>query len=192
MSENITQFQNSEGKTDKAPSNIKPESSNSDSQSQKKETSEKETSEKENISIHAQYIRDLSFELVIPPWEMGNIESEPQVESNIVVNTKKFQNHDIFEVSLNVKTTLKNQEKNLFILEIDYAGVFQLSNIPKESVDQTLMVYCPNILFPYVRHIIANLVSDAGFRPISVNPINFYELYKESLQQKGENLKKDT
>lgn len=141
---------------------------------------EKEQTIKRNIAINAQYIKDLSFENPNAPMSLtGN--KQPSIDLNVDVQVQRLQ-ENAFEVALVLRSEAKAESQTLFLAELTYAGVFTL-DVSDEERDGVLLVYCPNILFPFARQIIANVTRDGGFPPLMLDPIDFTQLYQQHLQQ---------
>ena len=129
-----------------------------------------------NIKILTQYIKDLSFEIPGAPQIFLNNQEKPNIGISVDIDAKKIAN-DAYEISLKIKAEAKIKEENLFICEVAYCGIFALQNIEDEMLEQILLVYCPNLLFPYLRRIVSNMVVDGGFPPLMLDPIDFAALY---------------
>ena len=86
-------------------------------------------------------------------------------------------------MAITVTVTSKLEDKTVFLVEVAQAGIFQVRNIPVENLDMILGVTCPNILFPYARETVSDVVIRAGFPPVLLNPINFEALYAQQRQQ---------
>jgi preprotein translocase subunit SecB len=124
------------------------------------------------------YIKDLSYESPNSPDIFTNL-GEPKVEFNLNTGaTQKGPEH--FEATLQVTVSVKNEAKTLFLIEISYGGIFLIRNFPKEQVDALLGIECPSILFPYVRRVISDLVTEGGFKPLVLDPINFAALFHQA------------
>lgn len=133
------------------------------------------------------YIKDLSFENPNSP-EIFTTKSDkqPEVDVNLQLNHKQIDpNH--YEVCLEITAKIinKEQEKTLFILELEHAAIFYLKNIPEEHLKMVLSVDCPTLLFPFTRQIASQVSVDGGFVPFLMEPINFMGLYQNS-QKKEE------
>jgi preprotein translocase subunit SecB len=89
----------------------------------------------------------------------------------------------IFNVSIKVTVTAKIEDKTAFLVEVNQSGIFAIRNVPQENLEPILSVACPNILFPYAREAISDMVTRAGFMPVLLNPINFEALYLQQQQQ---------
>ncbi|MFP3982253.1 MAG: protein-export chaperone SecB [Desulfurivibrionaceae bacterium] len=131
------------------------------------------------------YLKDLSFENPNAP-EIFMEKQEPTVDINLEVKHRALED-DHYEVTIAVTGTVKNgkEGKNLFIIEVEHAGVFILKNIPDENVPMALAVDCPTLMFPFTRQIMSQVSVDGGFMPFLMEPVNFMALYQH--QQKKEN-----
>ncbi|AIL65283.1 Protein-export protein SecB [Rickettsiales bacterium Ac37b] len=136
--------------------------------------------------INAQYIKDLSFENPNPVANLS-IDTTPKVSVNIDIGVKAIQENS-YEVSLTVNSSASVEDNTLFIVELEYAGIFTLVNTPEEQREFILLVNCPNLLFPFARRIIADATRDGGYQPLMINPVDFYSLYHQKKQsQEDEN-----
>ncbi len=127
------------------------------------------------------YVKDLSLEIPNAPQvflERVQPDIEVQLHSKGTVMDNGY-----FEVALTVTVTAKVADKTMFLVEAGQAGIFQIRNVPQEDMDPVLSVACPNILFPYVRETISDVVNRAGFPPVILAPVNFEVLYQQRLQQ---------
>ncbi len=131
-----------------------------------------------NIRVINQYIKDLSFEIPNAPNVFLNNQEKPNIALSVDIDAKKITK-DSFEITLKVKADATSANNKLFICEISYCGIFALQNIENEMIEQVLLVYCPNLLFPYLRRIVSNVVSDGGFPPLMLEPIDFSSLYEK-------------
>ena len=133
-----------------------------------------------NVKINSQYIKDLSFEVPNAPEVFVNQTTKPDIGLSIDINATKLADN-VFEVVLKIKAEAKGGDKIIFINELSYGGVFtldeQIQN--QQEIEQILLIYCPNILFPFVRKIIANCTIDGNFPPLMLEPINFSDLYQK-------------
>ncbi len=139
-----------------------------------------ETSQAPGLGVLGQYIKDFSFENPNAPQSlMMQPDQPPAVDVQINVNAKPMSETD-FEVELkvDVKAEDKKAKRVLFNLELAYAGVFRITNVPKESIQPLMLIECPRILFPFVRRIVADTISEGGFPPIMLQPVDFAALYR--------------
>lgn len=125
------------------------------------------------IRVISQYIKDLSFEN--PGAEVSE---QPNIELGIDVGaTPKNQSENIFEVTLKLQARAGTKETALFLLEMDYAGLFQLNGFGANDMEPILLIECPRILFPFARRIIADISAEGGFPPLRIDPVDFAALY---------------
>jgi preprotein translocase subunit SecB len=135
-----------------------------------------------NMQIMSQFIRDLSFENPRAPASLRP-EKQPEVDVGVEMNARG-RNDGLFEVDLKISVTAKSDDAPMFAVEVLYGGLFQLSNIPENMMEPTLLVECPRYLFPFVRRIIADCTTDGGFTPpFFLEPIDFASLYMAQKQQ---------
>jgi preprotein translocase subunit SecB len=135
------------------------------------------------FSIEKLYVKDLSVEAPNAP-EIFLENEAPSVELQLRTEGKGL-NEGLFEVALTVTVTAKIGEKSAFLVEVTQAGIFQLRNIPGESIEPLLAVACPNLLFPYAREVVSNATMRAGFTPVVLQPVNFEQLYMERQRQQA-------
>ncbi len=134
-----------------------------------------------NMQVLAQFTRDFSFENPRAP-ESLRMESRPEVDLGVEMGAKG-RTDGLFEVDLKLTVKATTPDGPMFAIELVYGGLFQLTNIPQEMMEPTLLVECPRYLFPFARRIIADATSDGGFvPPFFLEPIDFGSLY---MQQKG-------
>lgn len=129
-----------------------------------------------NIRIAAQYIKDLSFEIPQAPQIFLGKNDKPNISISVDIDAKKLA-EESYEIALKIKADAKCEQEQLFICEISYCGIFILENVEKKMLEQILLIYCPNLLFPYLRRIVSNVVVDGGFPPLMLDPIDFAALY---------------
>ena len=136
------------------------------------------------FSIEKIYVKDLSLE--IPNAPQAFLERDaPSVDIQLHHNSSNVD-EGVYQTTLTVTVTAKVAEKTLFLVEASQAGIFVLRNIPATDMDVVLGVACPNILFPYVREVISDIVVRAGFPPVVLNPVNFEALFQAQREQQGQ------
>jgi preprotein translocase subunit SecB len=136
------------------------------------------------------YVKDLSFETPnSPAIFLKQQEVQPHVEFNINTQPTKIQD-DLYEVTMHVTITVKIGELTAFLVEVQQAGLFTLSNFPQAQEHYMLTAYCPNILFPYAREAVSDLVIRGGFPPLLLEPMNFDAMYAQHIQKSREQQKK--
>ncbi len=137
------------------------------------------------FGIEKLYVKDASIEVPNAP-QIFTERTAPQVNVEIG-NAGQRLEQGIFEVSIKVTVTAKIGEKTAFLVEVTQAGIFAIRNVPDENLEIIIGVTCPNILFPYAREAVSDMVTRAGFAPVLLSPINFEALYMQQKQQQAEN-----
>jgi preprotein translocase subunit SecB len=133
------------------------------------------------FNIEKIYVKDASLEIPNAP-QIFTDRTQPQVSIELGNRAQALEN-GVFEVALKVTVTSKIADKTVFLVEVEQAGIFVINNVPDDNLDMIIGITCPNILFPYARETVSDLVVRAGFMPVLLNPINFEALYA---QQKAE------
>ena len=141
------------------------------------------------VQILAQYIRDLSFENAFAQ-RGGNAQGvQPDIKVQVSLDARKRESADNqYEVISKYKVTSSNKAdgSTLFLLELDYAGVFQIEGVPKEQLHPFLLIECPRLLFPFARRIVSDVTRDGGFLPLNLDLIDFMALYRQEVQRQAE------
>ncbi|MDP2248688.1 MAG: protein-export chaperone SecB [Nitrosomonadales bacterium] len=150
---------------------------------EQKQVATEEQSQEAVFGIEKVYVKDLSLEVPNAP-EVFLQREAPQVGIELS-NSAKMLEDGLFDVTITVTVTSKIEDKTVFLVEVSQAGIFQARNIPQENLEGLLAVTCPNILFPYAREAVSDLVVRAGFPPVLLNPINFEALYLQQKQQQA-------
>ena len=134
------------------------------------------------FNIEKLYVKDLSLEIPHAPGIFLERES-PQIDLQLNTTATPVE-EGVFEVTITVTVTAKLPEKDkvMFLVEAKQAGIFQVRNIPAGETEPILAVVCPNILYPYLREVVSDLVVRAGFAPVILNPINFDAIYQQQKQ----------
>jgi preprotein translocase subunit SecB len=134
------------------------------------------------ISVLGQYVKDLSFENPNAPRSMMALSQQPAVNIQFNVNAKPLTGND-YEVELSVEGKAEHEQLLLFNIELVYAGIFRLGDVPQDAVQQVVLIECPRMLFPFARYVIANTIRDGGFPPLMIDPVDFGALYRNRFQQ---------
>lgn len=133
------------------------------------------------FGIEKIYVKDISLEIPNAPKIFLEREA-PEV--NIHLHTKGERiDEGMYEVLLTITVTAKVKDKIMFLVEVRQAGVFQIRNVPEAEIDPVLGIACPNILFPYLRETVSDIVTRAGFHAVILSPVNFEALYQQGKQQ---------
>ena len=145
------------------------------------------------MNILAQYVRDLSFENILAQKGVDG-ELNPEIQVNVNIDAKKRTTDKQFDVivKLRVDSKSKNTDNVLFVLELDYGGVFQIENIPDDQLHPYLLIECPRMLFPFLRRIVSDITRDGGFPPLNLENIDFLKLYRQEIERRKQENKKET
>ncbi|MDO8422267.1 MAG: protein-export chaperone SecB [Parvibaculum sp.] len=128
--------------------------------------------------ILTQYVKDLSFENPNAPQSLGPMTDQPQIDVRVDVGVQRFADTD-YEVKLTVGIEAKAASGVMFLVELQYCGLFRLANIPADSLEPMLLIECPRQIFPFARRVIADVTRDGGFPPLMIDPIDFVNLYQQ-------------
>ena len=132
------------------------------------------------LALERIYVKDMSLE--VPGAEVFTREWNPELDINLSTSAEQLdESHQ--KVVLTVKVSAKNGNKTAFIAEVHQAGIFLLQNIPEEQMGHLLGAYCPNVLFPYAREVISDIVTRGSFPQLLLAPVNFDQAYMQSQQQ---------
>ena len=133
------------------------------------------------LTVNAQYIKDLSFEIPGAPAIFGELaQAAPELNVQVGIDTQHL-GETVYEAALRMTVEAKIKDKVAFICDLTYAGIFTLV-LPQEHVQPVLMVECPRLLFPFCRSIIADATREGGFPPVLLQPLDFLELYRQRMQ----------
>jgi preprotein translocase subunit SecB len=133
-----------------------------------------------SLNVLGQYIKDFSFENPNAPRSLMQLSKPPAINVQINVNAKPVSETD-FEVELKIDGKAENEGSVLFNIELIYAGVFRVQNVPAENVHPIVLIECPRLLFPFARQIVSDAVRDGGFPPMLLDPVDFAALYRQRM-----------
>lgn len=133
------------------------------------------------VGILAQYVKDLSFENPNAP-AVYQWQGQPQMDVQVNIGVQGV-GQDVHEVVLKIEIEAKSNEGVAFRCETLYAGLFALRNIPEEQLQPFLLAEAPRLLFPFARQVVSSAVTDGGFPPLLLDPIDFGGLYMQSAAQ---------
>lgn len=139
------------------------------------------------VNVVGQYIKDLSFENPRAPGSFQRGEKTPPLNVSVNVGAKPISDTDV-EVELKIDAKAGEGDEVMFAVELLYAGIFRIRNVPQQQLHAFILIECPRLLFPYARQIISETVSSGGFPPLMLDPIDFVQLYRQrqQAQQQGE------
>ena len=134
--------------------------------------------------IVAQYIRDMSFENILA---QKGVKGDPAPEMSIKVALdarKRAENQYEVMTKLTVTSNTKEGKEPLFLLEIDYAGIFQIEGVPENQMHPYLMIECPRLTFPFLRRVVSDVTRDGGFPPVNLDQIDFATIYQQEIMRR--------
>ena len=132
------------------------------------------------LTVLAQYIKDLSFENPSAPQSLQGPGQNPQLKVGVNVNAGP-RGEDAYEVALQLEVHAKSDHGIIYNVELVYGGLFRLKGIPQNLLQPVLFVDCPTILFPFMRRVLADAIRDGGFPPLMLDPIDFGRLYAQNV-----------
>lgn len=137
------------------------------------------------MNILGQYIRDMSFENVMAQKGAGG-EVQPDVNVSVNLDAKKRSTENQYEVMTKLNIESKNKEGGdvLFVLELEYVGVFNIEGVPEDQLHPFLLIECPRMTFPFLRRIVSDVTRDGGFPPLNLDNIDFVAIYRNELARR--------
>lgn len=133
----------------------------------------------QNFVVKGQYIKDLSFENPNAPHSLLAINDKPAIDVNVDLKAQKLQ-ETIYEMTMHISARATLEGRTMFLVDLAYAGIFQLTGIPDDKIEPVMLVDCPFVLFPFARRVIADITRDGGFPPLMLDPIDFQSLYLQN------------
>lgn len=138
------------------------------------------------FDIRKIYIKDASLESPNAPDIFLTEPTPPEVNVDASIRATALKEEDYYEVVLGITVTSMMGDKTAFLAEVQQAGVFHIVGIPEKDMPLALEIACPNVLLPFSREAISELVAKAGFPQLLLSPINFESIYQQKLQHKAE------
>ena len=140
------------------------------------------------MQVVAQFIRDMSFENMVAVKGLSASEVQPDIQVAVSMDARKRPVDHQYDVMTKYRVTSKNKVNGdvLFLLEVDYAGVFNIEGVPDEQLHAFLLIECPRLMFPYVRRIISDVTRDGGFPPLNIDAVDFVALYRQEVARRAE------
>lgn len=136
------------------------------------------------VQVLGQFIRDLSFENLAAQNRLSG-ETQPEISVQVGLDAKKREQPNQYDVILKLNLSAKGKQSGaqIFLMELDYAGVFQIENVPDAQLHPFLLIECPRLLFPFVRRIVSDLTHDGGYPALNLENIDFLQLYRQQVLQ---------
>ncbi len=140
------------------------------------------------MSVMAQFVRDMSFENVVAQKGVSGTDVQPDIQVAVSLDARKRQVDHQYEIVTKYKVTSKNKATGdiLFLLELDYGGVFHVEGVPEDQLHPFLLIECPRMLFPFVRRIISDVTRDGGFPPLNIDTVDFLALYRQEMARRAQ------
>jgi len=155
------------------------------------ESSEGNGGQPPQVTVLAQYVKDLSFENPSAPGIYQQQQEQPQVDVQFNIGTAVIGDN-IHEVTLKIEVSARIADQPAFQVELAYAGVFGLTNVPEDQLQPFLLAEAPRILFPFARSVLANAVRDGNFAALMLEPIDFHGLYLQQQAQRAQGISSGT
>lgn len=149
------------------------------------------------MQVLGQFIRDMSFEnIVAQKGVQGDVQPDIQVQVNLDAKKRPVDNQYEIQMKFQIESKNKADASPLFLLEMDYGGIFLVEGVPEAQLHPFLLIECPRMIFPFVRRIVSDVTRDGGFPPLNLDMIDFVALYRQELarrasQQGGTDVKTD-
>ncbi|MCX8508456.1 MAG: protein-export chaperone SecB [Rhodobacteraceae bacterium] len=139
------------------------------------------------MQVLGQFIRDLSFENAVAQKGLTSTEVQPDIQVQVSLDARPRQVPNQFEVYTKIKATSVNQADRapLFLIELDYGGIFHIEGVPEDQMHPFLMIECPRMLFPFIRRIISDVTRDGGFPALNLDTIDFVQLYRQEAMRRA-------
>jgi preprotein translocase subunit SecB len=146
--------------------------------------SEKKQENSANMQVLGHFIKDLSFENVAARDSKQGA-GTPNIDVKLNLDASKRTQQNQYNSSIKVTVTSKDAEtdENIFLLELDYGGIFKIENIPDDQLHPFLMIECPRMLFPFVRRVVHDITRDGGYPPLNLDTIDFLAMYRSEVDR---------
>jgi preprotein translocase subunit SecB len=150
-----------------------------------------QSAEPVKMQVLGQFVRDLSFENAVAQRGLQGNDVQPDTQVAVSLDARKRTAEHQYEVITKFRITSKNKatDETLFIVELDYGGIFHVEGVPEEQMHPFLLIECPRMLFPFVRRIISDVTRDGGFPPLNIDTVDFLALYRAELARRAEEQK---
>jgi preprotein translocase subunit SecB len=140
------------------------------------------------MQVLAQFVRDMSFENGVAQRGLQDADVQPDTQVAVSLDARKRTADHQFEVITKYRITSKNKanDETLFLIELDYGGIFHIENVPEDQLHPFLLIECPRMLFPFVRRIVSDVTRDGGFPPLNIDMVDFLALYRNEIARRME------
>ena len=140
------------------------------------------------MQVLAQFVRDMSFENMVAQKGLTGTDVQPDIQVGVSLDARKRAADHQFDVITKYKITSTNKTNGdtLFLLELDYAGIFHVEGVSDDQMHPFLLIECPRLLFPFVRRIISDVTRDGGLPALNIDTVDFLALYRQELVRRAE------
>ena len=140
------------------------------------------------MQVLAQFVRDMSFENIVAQKGLTGPDVQPDIQVGVSLDARKRPADHQFDVITKYKITSTNKTNGdtLFLLELDYAGIFHVEGVTEDQMHPFLLIECPRLLFPFVRRIISDVTRDGGLPALNIDTVDFLALYRQELARRAE------
>ncbi|HNQ92157.1 MAG TPA: protein-export chaperone SecB, partial [Alphaproteobacteria bacterium] len=141
------------------------------------------------VMVHAQYVKDLSFENPGAPYSLKTGQTQPRMDVNITLDAKPLEDPQVkalYEVSLRLSARAVRGEQTVYIAEVLYSVAASMPNVAEEHHHPLLLIEIPKLAFPFARKVLADLIQDGGYQPLLLGPVDFAQMYLARFGAKGE------
>ena len=137
------------------------------------------------MRVLGQFVRDMSFENIMAQKGLG-ADVQPDVQVAVNLDAQKRTTENTYDSSIKLKITSKavNSDDILFVLEIDYVGIFHIENVPEDQIHPFLLIECPRMIFPFLRRVVSDITRDGGFPPLNLENIDFLQMYRQEIARR--------
>ena len=138
------------------------------------------------FQVLAQFIRDLSFENAVVRGDGKIPAGQPDIQVQVSLDAKKRESDGHFEVisKYRVESKIKETGQTLYLVELEYGGIFLIEGLPQDQMHPFLLIECPRIVFPFARRIISDVTRDGGFPPLNIDTVDFLALYRQEIARR--------
>ena len=137
------------------------------------------------MRVLGQFVRDMSFEnIMAQKGVQGEVKPDVQVQVNLDAKKRSVESQFETSIKLNVTSKAENGDSVLFVLEVDYVGIFEIKGVPDEQMHPFLLIECPRMIFPFLRRVVSDVTRDGGFPPLNLENIDFVSLYRNEIAKR--------
>lgn len=137
------------------------------------------------MRVLGQFIRDMSFEnIMAQKGAPSDVQPDIQVQVNLDAKKRPTENQYECAIKMNVTSKAKDGDATLFVLEVDYVGIFHIENVPEDQLHPFLLIECPRMIFPFLRRVVSDVTRDGGFPPLNLENIDFVSLYRQEIARR--------